>query len=120
MCACLGMHGTQVLEVSHNMISGILPVELAQITSLVSLDISQNNLYGELPEQFAQARACARAHRACAHWWMDVAWLTGGWMLLGLQLVNLVFFKASRNNFGGKLPSMLYPPLTRPRAYCTH
>ncbi|KAG5560522.1 hypothetical protein RHGRI_003741 [Rhododendron griersonianum] len=46
--------GLQLLNISHNKLTGTIPSSLAKLTELESLDLSQNLLSGQIPGQLTQ------------------------------------------------------------------
>ena len=88
------------VNLSHNSLSGGLPLELASSDSIIVLDVSFNRLGGDMEELPSSTPA-----RPLQVLNISSNLFTGGFPSTWLVMNNLVALNASNNSFSGQIPS---------------
>ncbi|WVZ94585.1 hypothetical protein U9M48_040463 [Paspalum notatum var. saurae] len=96
----IGKFPMQYLSLAFNPLSGTLPKELGNLTSLMSLGISMNNFTGELPSELGNLAKLEQIY-------FDSSGFSGPFPSTFSKLKNLQILWASDNDFTGKIPDFI-------------
>jgi len=88
------------LELSENNLNGIIPIEIGDLTSLISLDILKNGLIGDIPSTIGNLNNLTYLN-------LGVNQLTGSIPTTIGNLVNLTYLRLSTNDLTGIIPTTI-------------